>query len=182
MLAEAAGISKALIFHHFKSKKKLYISVLGQCFEKMSHEIIEESPSDYRDFFEAKDKNGMTRIDYMRKNPDISNLMFEAFNATPDELKEDISKFKAYIEEKYGHINVAKDKKMRQLFNKIPFRKGIDPEDAYELINIVSEHFRIKLATELTVEKNLSDDGYCENFFDKKSKYMNMIRYGIEQQ
>lgn len=39
MLAEAAGISKALIFHHFKSKKELYIRVLGRCFEEMVLEI-----------------------------------------------------------------------------------------------------------------------------------------------
>lgn len=182
MLAEAAGISKALIFHHFKSKKKLYISVLGRCFEKMAHEIIEESPSDYQDFFEAKDKSGMTRFDYMRKNPDVSKLMFEAFYATPDDIKVEIKKFKAYIKEKYGDMNASKDKKMKQLFNDIFLREGVDPEEAYELINIVSEYFRMKLAAELADEKKLSDDGYWKEFFDKKSKFINMIRYGIEQQ
>jgi len=34
MLAEAAGISKALIFHHFNSKKELYLNVLDRCFKK----------------------------------------------------------------------------------------------------------------------------------------------------
>jgi AcrR family transcriptional regulator len=29
MLAEAAGISRALIFHHFNSKKELYLSLLA---------------------------------------------------------------------------------------------------------------------------------------------------------
>ena len=28
MLAEAAGISRALIFHHFESKKKLYLTIV----------------------------------------------------------------------------------------------------------------------------------------------------------
>ncbi len=181
MLAEAAGISKALIFHHFKSKNKLYISVLGQCFEKMSHEMIEESLFDFEHFFEAKEKIGMTKVDYMRKNPDLSKLMFEAFYATPDELKTDILKFRGYLEEKYGHINTAKDKKMKQLFEKIPLKSGVDSEDAYELINILSEHFRMKLAAELTDDKKLSDDTYWKNFFDKKNKYINMIRYGIEE-
>ncbi len=182
MLAEAAGISKALIFHHFKSKKKLYISVLSRCFEKMSLEMTDESPSEYLDFFEAKEKIGMSKVDYMRKNPDIGKFLFEAFYSTPDELKTDIHKFKAYIEEKYGHTNTAKDKRMKQLFDKIPFKKGVDPEEAYELINIVSEHFRMKLAAELTDDKKLLDDTYWKDFFDKKGKYINMIRYGIEEQ
>jgi len=181
ILAEAAGISKALIFHHFKSKKKLYISVLGQCFETMSHEIIEESPSDYGDFFEAKEKMGKARVEYMRKNPHMSKILFEAFYNTPEDIKIEIQKFKAHIHAKYDHMNAAKDEKMKQLFNEISLRKGIDPDEALELINIVSEHFRLKLATELTDEKKLSEDEYWENFFDKKGKFMNMIRYGIEQ-
>ena len=88
----------------------------------------------------------------------------------------------SYIKEKYGDMNAAKDKKMKQLFNDISLREGVDPEEAYELINIVSEYFRMKLAAELADEKKLSDDGYWKGFFDKKSKYINMIRYGIEQQ
>ncbi len=181
MLAEAAGISKALIFHHFKSKKKLYISVLEQCFEKMGHEM-KESPSDYQDFFDAKEKIGMSKVDYLRKNPDINKFLFEAFYATPDELKADIHKFKAYIEEKYSDINAAKEEKIKQLFDEIPFRDGVDTKEAYDLINIVSEYFRMKLATELTDEKKVLDDAYWKDFFARKSKYINMIRYGIEEQ
>jgi AcrR family transcriptional regulator len=182
MLAEAAGISKALIFHHFKSKKKLYISVLQRCFEKMAPEMIKESPVGYHDFFEAKEKSGMSKIDYFRRNPDVSKFMFEAIYATPDELKEDIYKFKTHLEDKYGDMNAAGNQKMKQLFDEIPLREGVESEEAYELINIVSEYFRMKLAAELTDEKKLSDDAYWKNFFDKKSQYINMIRYGIEQQ
>ncbi|WP_217563394.1 TetR/AcrR family transcriptional regulator, partial [Paenibacillus sp. GbtcB18] len=32
MLAGAAGISMSLIFHHFNSKKTLYLSLLVHCF------------------------------------------------------------------------------------------------------------------------------------------------------
>jgi len=182
LLAEAAGISKALIFHHFKSKKKLYFSVLERCFEKMEPATINDFPSAYQDFFEAKEKIGMSKIDSLNKNPDVNKFLFEAFYATPDELKEDIFKFKAYIEEKYGSMNASKDKMMKQLFDKIPFRESVDPEDAYELINIVSEYFRMKLAAELTDENQLVDDTYWKDFFDKKNNFTNMIRYGIEQQ
>jgi len=182
MLAEAAGISKALIFHHFKSKKKLYISVLQRCFEKMAPEMNEETPSDYHDFFEAKEKSGMSKIDYFRQNPDAGKFMFEAMYSTPDELKENINKLKRHLEEKYADVNAAGEQKMKELFDDLPLRDGVDSNDAYELINIVSEHFRMKLAAELTDEGKLSDDAYWKSFFDKKRRYINMIRYGIEQQ
>ncbi|MCD4657727.1 MAG: TetR/AcrR family transcriptional regulator [Planctomycetes bacterium] len=181
MLAEAAGISKALIFHHFKSKKMLYISVLEQCFEKMALEIPNESPTEYSNFFEAKEKVGLTIIDYFRKNPDMNKFMFEANFSTPDDLKMEINKFKAYIKEKYGAMNATKDKQMKQLFNEIPLKDGVDSKEAYELIHIVSEYFRMKLAAELTEVKKLNDDVYWKDFVKKKNAFFDMVRYGIEK-
>ena len=181
MLAEAAGISKALIFHHFESKKKLYVCVLERCFEKMAPEIPKESTTEYSNFFEAKEKSGLTRIDYFRKNPDMNKFMFEAFFATPEELKMEISKFKTFIEDKYGAMNAAKDKQMKQLFNEIPLRDAVDSKEAYELVHVVSEYFRMKLAAELTEVEKLDDDVYWKEFFRKKNTFLDMVRYGIEK-
>ena len=181
MLAESAGISKALIFHHFESKKKLYISVLERCFEKMANEAVDEPPFDFKNFFEAKEKLGMSKVGYLRKNPDISKILFEAFYVTPDELKTDINKFKIYLEQKYEDKNADEERKMIHLFNEIPLRKGVKTEEAYDLIEIISEYFRMKLAAELTDDIKLQDDSYWKNFFKQKRKYLNMIRYGIEE-
>jgi TetR/AcrR family transcriptional regulator len=181
MLAEAAGISKALIFHHFESKKKLYVCVLERCFDKMAREIPEEFATEYSNFFEAKEKGGLTRIDYFRRKPDLNKFMFEAFFSTPDELKIEIDKFKAYIEEKYGAMNAAKEKQMKQLFDEIPLRDGVDSKEAFELIHVVSEYFRMKLAAELTEVKKLNDDVYWRDFLRKKKAFFDLVRHGIEK-
>ena len=181
MLAEAAGISKALLFHHFKSKKKTYISVLDRCFEKMSLDVEEETLSDYKDFFQAKGQSGSLKIDYLRQNPNVSKLLFEAFHSTPEELKEEVYKFTLYIKDKYGAIDVSKDKLMKELFEEIPLRDGVDQEHAIELVNIVMAHFRTKIAIELTDEKKLLDDVYWDDLFSRKREFLEMIRYGIEQ-
>lgn len=181
MLSEAAGISKALLFHHFKSKKKTYISVLDRCFEKMSSDIEEESLSDFNDFFEAKGQSGSHRIDYLRQNPNVSKLLFEAFHSTPDELKEEVYKFTIYIKDKYGAIEVSKDKLMKELFDNIPLRDGVDNEHAFELVNIVMAHFRKRIAIELTDEKKILDDEYWDDLLNRKREFLDMIRYGIEQ-
>jgi len=180
MLAEAAGTSKALIFHHFESKKKLYITVLERCFDKMAPELNQESPAEYGDFFEAKDQNGRKTIDYMRKNPKLNKIFFEAFYSTPDELKHEIHQFKAHMEEKYGAMNAERESQMMMLFNQISLREGVDPKEAYELIQVVSEYFRMKLAAELTDTEKMYDDGYWEKFFEKKNSFLDMVRFGIE--
>lgn len=181
MLSEAAGISKSLLFHHFKSKKKLYIDILERCFDKMSEEFEEESLSDVNNFFEAKGQSGLNKINYLRQNPDISKLMYESYVATPDELKEDIYKFTLHIKKKYGSVEAEKNRRMKELFDEIPLRDGIDSEQAFELIKIVDDHFRTKIATEMTDENKIQDDVYWENLIAKKRKFLDMMRFGIEK-
>jgi len=181
MLSEAAGISKSLLFHHFKSKKKIYISVLDRCFEKMSEEFEDEALSDFNDFFEAKGQSGLNKINYLRQNPDISKILYEAYINTPDELKDEIYKFLIHIKTKYGSIEALKNKRMKELFDEIPLRDSVENEQAFELVNIVDNHFRKKIATELTDEKKILDDEYWEDLITTKRKFLDMIRYGIER-
>lgn len=51
MLAEVAGVSKALIFHHFKNKRNLYISILDQCLEKVTDHLHMDDLTQYENFF-----------------------------------------------------------------------------------------------------------------------------------
>lgn len=147
----------------------------------MSAEIEEESLSDFNDFFEVKGQSGFKKIDYLRQNPDISKLLYEAYIATPDELRDEIYKFIIHIKNKYGSIEESKNKLMKELFDEIPLRDGVDNEQAFELVNIVMDYFRKSIATELTDEKKILDDEYWEDLFIKKRKFLDMIRYGIEQ-
>lgn len=181
MLSEAAGISKALLFHHFKSKKKIYISVLDRCFEKMAEEIEEESLSDFIDFFQAKEQSGLKKIEYLRQNPDLSKILYEAYVSTPDELRDEIHAFIIHLNQKYGSVEQLKNKMMKELFDEIPLREGVNNQEAFELVNIVADHFRKKIAAELTDEKKILDDEYWENLFSSKRKFLDMVRYGIEE-
>lgn len=181
MLADAAGISKALIFHHFNSKKELYLSILGRCFNKMASDISIDSLSEYNDFFEARLKSGFRKIDYLKENPDVSKLLFEAFYETPDELKTDIRQFERQLEENHGAQQNAKDLKMKQLFDKIHLRDGVNNEQAYELINIIMDYFNKNNLSVLADESKLLDEEYWQEFMAKKNNFLDMLRYGIEQ-
>lgn len=181
MLAEAQGYPKHYYSIILRAKKRIYIIILDRCFEKMATEIEEESLSDYSDFFEATRQIGFHKIEYLRKNPDISKILYEAFHSTPDELKEEVYKFTIHIKTKYGAKEDSKVKLMKELFDEIPLRDGVDNEQAYELINIVTDHFRKRIALELKDEKELLDDEYWDDLIDKKRKFLDMIRYGKEE-
>lgn len=180
MLAEAAGISKALIFHHFGNKKNLYLSLVKRSFEKMVPQVEQQIPNEYRDFFEAKEQIGFHKIDYFNKNPLLARFMYEAFYMTPEELKKDMNILNIQIQSQYSGEHEDQEKMMKRLFKEIPLRKGVDWNQAYELINLVSEYFRKKLMAELSDESKITDESYWQKFLDQKNAFINMVRYGIE--
>ncbi|MFC7440542.1 TetR/AcrR family transcriptional regulator [Laceyella putida] len=173
MLAEAAGISKALIFHHFKSKKELYFCVLDRCLEKVKAELRFDDLPEYRDFFEAIDQFSRIELDYFKKNPDEYKLLMEVYYATPKELKAD-------IEEKMGLLMATRNKVLERLFDKVPLKEGVDRRQAFELIRITLKHFEDKVLTEVTDKTNL-DEKYMERIIDEMNRFLAMIRYGIER-
>jgi len=180
-LAKAAGISKALIFHHFGSKKNLYIEILEKHFDEMASDIAVDTHIEYKDYFEARESNSLDKLEYLKNNPKTNKILFEAFYATPEELKKEIPELRKKIENKYAsHTKTANDNILK-LFNEIDFREGVDRGEAYELINIVTEHFRIGLASEVVDENKISDEAYWDNFIKKKKRFMDMMRFGIEK-
>lgn len=173
MLAEAAGISKALIFHHFNSKKDLYLSVLDRCFEKGRVAMHFDTLMETHDFFEAKEKVSVTKFHYYKKNPDLMRIIKEAFYTTPDELK-------AEIQEKYGALLRANEKEWNRLFSKVPLREGVDREQAFRLIMLTLDYFDEKYLAELERSGDL-EETYLQHFIEERNSYLSMIRFGIEK-
>lgn len=173
MLAEAAGISKALIFHHFTSKKKLYLSLLEHCFEKVRMAMRFDAISEYDDFFEAIDRLSRIKLDYFRKHPDELKLVYEAFYSPPNELKQD-------IEEKYGQAITERNQALERLFEAVPLREGVDRKQAFELIMMTTKHFENKFSAAFT-DIGVVDDKAADRLFDEMNRFFGMIRDGIAE-
>lgn len=173
MLAEAAGISKALIFHHFKSKKELYLSVLDRCIEKGRIEMGFDTLLENQDFFEAKEKFSIIKFHYYKRNPDLMRIMREAFYMTPDELKME-------IKEKYGTLLANNEKEWKRLFKKVSLREGVNPEQAFKLVMLTLDYFDNKYLLEIENDDDL-DETYLREFLEERNSFLTMIRFGIEK-
>lgn len=173
MLAEAAGISRALIFHHFKSKKDLYLSLIDRCFEKGSNEMGFGSLSEHKDFFEAKEYVSSTKFKYYKENPDLYKVIMEAFYDTPEDLKVE-------IKEKFGGLIDNRDKALEKLFDKVPIRDGVDRKQAFRLIKLTLEYFEKKYLFELVNNKEL-DESHLQGFIEERNSFLDMIRHGIQK-
>ena len=181
MLAEAAGISRTLIFHHFESKKRLYLTIVERVFEKSAPELSGPSPEGYADYFEAKEARGLNSIEQLKHDPDTNGLMFEAFYGTPKDLKADIEDLKKRMAHKFGERFARHELEMRRLFGRVPLRDGVNPDQAYELFGIVSEHFRKKCLEEMADDETTIDDDYWDAYFARTKAFTDMIRFGIER-
>lgn len=173
MLAEAAGISKALIFHHFNSKKELYLSVLDRCFEKGRIEMGFDTLLENQGFFEAKEKSSVIKFHYYKSNPDLMRIIKEAFYATPDEIKVE-------IQDKYGTLLADNEKEWKRLFAKVSLREGVDREQAFRLVMLTLDYFDKKYLIDLENNDDL-EETYLRDFLEERNSFLFMIRFGIEK-
>lgn len=172
MLAEGAGVSKSLIFHHFKSKKKLYFSLLEHCFEKVSHALQVESVLEHEDFFEAMDLFIQRKFAYYQAHPNESKLFYEAFFSNPNELTEEIA-------EKFEDVLSTQNQVWGQLFEKVPLRADIDRKQAFELLVITYGHLDNQFFAKLA-NSEVVDTEFVHDLYRKWVSYCHMIRKGIE--
>ncbi len=172
MLADAAGISKALIFHHFKSKKELYLSVLDRCFEKGKIEMGFDTLLDNKGFFEAKEKCTIVKFHYYKNNPSLTRIIREAFYATPDELKVE-------IQVKFGELFSNDEKGWKSKFEKVPLKEGVDREQAFRLVMLTLDYFDKKYLSDFENHSDL-EETYLHDFLEERNSFLSMIRFGIE--
>jgi TetR/AcrR family transcriptional regulator len=172
MLAEAAGVSKALLFHHFKNKKNLYMIVLSDSWEKVILEI-DFTTIFKREFFSALIEIGIVRFEYYRRNPDAYKIWWEAVYATPAELKQDIVK-------KYGNAAENIKKGWSRMFDKVYLRDSVDRGQVFRLIMFIVDYFEKKFLTELAGVKNL-DKNRLLDFVAERNGFLSIIKNGIEK-
>lgn len=173
-LAEAAGVSKALIFHHFNSKKDLYLSIIDQSFERGREALGIDAISASDDFFEARERFSIEKFNFMKNNPGAYKLLIEAFFDTPPEVAAD-------VKERYGALMDARRQLWRRLFEKVRLRDGVDRKQAFELILMTLDYFDEKYVPRFLRHDEL-DDTLLHRFLQERNSFLEMIRFGIEAQ
>lgn len=78
-IAEAAGISKSLLFHYFENKRGLYL-FLWECCAKITDKCLEECGCNRQtDFFEAMRRGLRAKVRIMKRYPDMGLFVMKAY-------------------------------------------------------------------------------------------------------
>ena len=91
-IAEAAGISKALLFHYFHNKKELYLFLWDTCCTITVEEMTRCGAYEQTDLFGSMDYGMQAKLRLMRQYPDIGMFAVRAFYEKDPEVSADIQK------------------------------------------------------------------------------------------
>jgi len=89
-IANAAGISKAMVFHYFGSKKSLYLYLIEFCGTMFKTEINEKLDMTVTDFFDTIKMTTSIEISLMKRHPAILSFLTSIYFENDLEAKEDI--------------------------------------------------------------------------------------------
>ena len=78
-IADAAGISKSLLFHYFRNKLELYIFLWDKCAEITLEYLTEFNCYEQKDLFESMYRGMQAKLRLMKEYPDMSSFVLKAF-------------------------------------------------------------------------------------------------------
>lgn len=133
-IAEAAGISKSLLFHYFQNKKELYLFLWENCAETTIEFLTRYDCYYQKDLFESMERGMQAKIEIIRLYPDMGNFAIRAFYEKDPEIN-------AAVQESYHrHFNLKADR-MRLNLNPEQFIPGLDIPMMYREMYWASEGY-----------------------------------------
>lgn len=123
-IANAAGISKSLLFHYFHNKKELYLFLWNKC-EEITLDALEKSGCyAEKDLFDTIYKGTLAKIQLMRRYPDLGAFALKGYyekdSAVCADIQKTISKYANY-----------KSNAIKYNITPEPFIPGLDLEMMY---------------------------------------------------
>jgi len=131
-IAQAAGISKSLLFHYFRNKKELYLFLWDTCARITVEEMTRSGAYEQTDLFGSMDHGMKAKLRLLRQYPDIGLFAVRAFYEKDPEVSADIQRSMG------RYLDVHAAKKLAKL-DPEDFIPGIDLHMMYKEMYWASE-------------------------------------------
>ncbi|TGA99405.1 TetR/AcrR family transcriptional regulator [Sporolactobacillus shoreae] len=135
-IAAAAGISKAMVFHYFGTKKALYLYLIKLCGTTMMDEINEKFDRAVTDFFDRIRLAGDIKLAVIQKHPAILLFLSSVLHENDDEVKQDIRMLLAD-----QNVTSFREKIAFEGVNTSKFKEGVDPKLIVKMLTWMSEGY-----------------------------------------
>lgn len=162
-IAIAAGISKAMIFHYFGTKRALYLYLMELCGNLLITEMDEKFDNTVTDFFGRVLIATNIKITIMKKHPQILSFLTSMYFEDDEEVKAEIQANIKKGEEFRSKITVdSKDASK--------FKDGIDPKFVMKMFGWLSEGYINQLSSKAGLDpealfKEFDEFSICIDLF-----------------
>ena len=133
-IAKEAGVSKALLFHYFETKKKLFLYLWNLTAEKTRESVFASDVEGDKDFFSAMEKGLKAKMDLARSWPWMAIFAVKAWYEDDPEVSPDITK----STDPYAKVT---GETLRQLYPDTDFRDDLDIGVMYKDMYYMSEGY-----------------------------------------
>lgn len=133
-IAEAAGISKSLLFYYFHNKKEFYLFLWDTCAQTTIDFLTKFNCYNQTDLFESMERGIFAKMEIMQNFPDMGNFTIKAFYEKDPEVN-------AAIQESYHRYFNYKADKARLNFDSDQFIPGLDITMMYQEMYWASEGY-----------------------------------------
>ena len=140
-IASTAGISKAMVFHYFGTKKELYLYLVNTCVDSISTEVVEKFDDSITDLFDRILHTSKLELALMEKHPNIPSFIQSAYFENDDEVKKEIRTIFRKDDGKTIGKKITFD---GADFSK--FKDDIDPKLVMNMIDWIAEGYMSKIS------------------------------------
>ncbi|BCK00321.1 TetR/AcrR family transcriptional regulator [Anaerocolumna chitinilytica] len=153
-IATKAGISKAMVFHYFGTKKELYLYLIRLCYSIITNEINENFNRNITDFFERITLASDIKIAAMKKHTAILAFLTSIYFETDEEVRKDIEVMLAEGEEFRNHLALDD-------LDTSKFKENIDVNLVMKMLVWMAEGF----SNDLNLKGEFDLDTMCKEFY-----------------
>ena len=157
-IANTAGISKAMIFHYFGSKKALYLYLIEFCGATFMKELGEKLDNTVTDFFDRMKMISNIKISLLKEHPAILSFLSGIYFEKDEEVKGDVKTILSKgdnVRDKFafGGIDTSK------------FKDNINPELVMKMLYWIGEGYaaRSSYQSEIDYDVLLKEMDDCLN-------------------
>lgn len=133
-IAQAAGISKSLLFHYFRNKKELYLFLWDQCAQITIEFLTRYQCYEQKELFESMKRGMCAKMELIRRYPDMANFTIRAFYEKDPEIC-------AAVQESYHKYFNLNEDQVRLNLDPGQFVPGLDIQMMYREMYWASEGY-----------------------------------------
>ena len=164
-IAEAAGISKSLLFHYFHNKKELYMFLWDKCAEITIEFLTKYNCYGQKNLFESMERGMRAKMEIIRLYPDMASFTIRAFYEKDTEIS-------AAVQESYHRYFNLKADKTRRNMNPEQFIEGLDIPMMYREMYWASEGYLWEMVQRGNVDIDEMEKGFLKLMNFWKSIYL----------